>query len=159
MKINFVLLGLLLIFCTFFGQTFTEIDAGLIGVYGSSVTWGDNEYKSDYYSYGNVNTFWATCEGADWDDYPYMDTVVGPLKFYYKRVGSTDEYTEIVTEEPPAKDVTYYKQVWDSRDLRGEYIVKATAFYYESAESTELLTCSDSLTIWLLDGFECKITA
>ncbi len=109
-----------------------------------------------YYSLDNTNTFNATCTDAYGNDYPYMDEVDGPMKFYYKEVGSEDAYTEI--PEPPAKDLTVYSRVWDKGDLKGDYIVKATAFYYESAESTEVLTWSDSLTIRLLDNYQCEIT-
>ncbi len=112
------------------------------------------------YSLDNTNIFNATCTDAYGNDYPYMDEVYGPIKFYYKEVGTNDEYTLIPSDEPPVKgkEATPYTCTWDKGDLKGDYIVKATAFYYENAESTEVLTWSDSLTIRLLDGFECEIT-
>lgn len=109
--------------------------------------------KADTYSLDAVNIFEATCTDAYGNDYPYMASE--GIKFYYKEEGSTGGYTEI---EAPVAKATAYTIAWNSGSLKGDYIVKATAFYKESAESTEVFNWSDSLTIRLLDGFECKIT-
>jgi hypothetical protein len=120
---------------------------------GTNVNIQHTQNKADAYSLDAVNTFEATCTDAYGNDYPYMASE--GIKFYYKEEGSTGGYTEI---EAPVSKVTAYTRAWNSGSLKGDYIVKATAFYYEDAESTEVFNWSDSLTIRLLDGFECKIT-
>ena len=93
--------------------------------------------KSQFYSLENVNVFDAFCTDAFWNDYPYMDEVEEPMKFYYKEADSEGGYTEIPADEPPVKrkDMTAYSCTWESGTLKGDYIVKATAFYKEHGSS------------------------
>ncbi len=107
-------------------------------------------YKSDYYSMDSIHVFEATCTDANWNDYPYMES----MKFYYKKDGETS-YTEI--PEPPVK-TTYYTRTWDSKAYTGEVLIKATASYYSDATYTELYETSDSITVRIFDGQTCVIT-
>jgi hypothetical protein len=102
--------------------------------------------KADTYSLDAVNIFEATCTDAFGNDYPYMDEVDGPMKFYYKEAGSSGGYEEI---EAPVTKATAYTRAWNSGSLKGDYIIKATAFYKEHPDSTEVFNWSDSLTIRL----------
>ncbi|MDX9782985.1 MAG: matrixin family metalloprotease [Bacteroidales bacterium] len=106
--------------------------------------------KSDYYAIDSLHVFEATCTDANWNDYPYMES----MKFYYKKDGETG-YTEI--PEPPVK-TTYYTRTWDSKAYTGEVLIKATASYYSDATLTQLYETSDSITVNIFDGQTCVIT-
>jgi len=108
-------------------------------------------FKSDYYSMDSIHVFEATCTDANWNDYPYMES----MKFYFKKEGETS-YTEIPA--PPVK-TTYYTRTWDSKAYTGEVIIKATASYYSDATYSELYETSDSITVQIFDGQTCVITS
>jgi hypothetical protein len=106
--------------------------------------------KADYYALDSLHVFEATCTDANWNDYPYMES----MKFYYKKDGETG-YTEI--PEPPIK-TTYYTRSWNSGTYTGEVLIKATASYYSDATLTQLFETSDSITVNIFDGQTCVIT-